>query len=128
MKTGPKALYILAARDRQDAGFNIAGKLSEKIRIGNLGQRTKMDGSILSVSSDTNYGAVSSKLYTSGEQHWIVFRPLSKIQYLTHRPQKIAPEVRVHTVSIIETNKCQLYICLVFKDRTMFNAHIMRYF
>jgi hypothetical protein len=40
MKTGPKAtykyiyIYILATRDRQDVGFNITGKLSEKIRTG----------------------------------------------------------------------------------------------
>jgi hypothetical protein len=59
MKTGPKALYILEARDRQDVGFNITGKLSEKIRRGKPGQRTKLVFRIISASSDTNYGAVS---------------------------------------------------------------------
>ena len=38
MKTGPKAKYVLEARDKQDAGFNITGKLSEKIR-GKPGQK-----------------------------------------------------------------------------------------
>jgi hypothetical protein len=59
MKTEPKALYILEARDRQDVGFNITGKLSEKIRRGKPGQKTKLVCGILSTSSDTNYRAVS---------------------------------------------------------------------
>jgi hypothetical protein len=58
MKTEPKALYILEARDRQDVGFNITGKLSEKIRRGNPGQTAKLVCGILSASSDTNYSAV----------------------------------------------------------------------
>ena len=59
MKTGPKALYILEARDRQDVGFNITGKLSEKIRRGKRGQRAKLVCRVLSASSDTNYAAAS---------------------------------------------------------------------
>ena len=59
MKTGPKALYILEARDRQDVGFNITVKLSEEIRRGKSGQRTKLVCRLLSESSDAKYGAVS---------------------------------------------------------------------
>jgi hypothetical protein len=59
MKTEPKALYILEARDRQDVGFNITGKLSENIRRGKRGQRAKLVCGILATSSDTNYRAVS---------------------------------------------------------------------
>jgi hypothetical protein len=61
MKTEPKALYIhiLEARDRQDVGFNITGKLSEKIHRGKPGQTAKRVCGILSASSDTNCRAVS---------------------------------------------------------------------
>jgi len=62
----------------------------------------------------------------SGKQHWIMLRPPSNFQFLIHRPQKVNPEAQ--TVWIIKTGKCQLYICLVFKDTTMFDAHILRYF
>jgi len=89
MKTGPKALYILEARDRQDACFNITGKLSEKIRRGKYGQRARLVCRILSASSDTNNGAVSVWKATMGNASPSIELPMPNTQTSENNPRGI---------------------------------------